>query len=104
MLYLIEFLLFLLPFAGYAVWRRLNPGVEPRSATLLLALAAVGLGLGGAVWYGLSSSFDANTAYVPARLGVDGAVLPGRAEPGGVGSRGGQGVGQVEVRPPERLR
>ena len=91
--YLIEFLLFLLPFAAYALWRRWNPNVEPRRATLALALATVGLGIGAAVWYGLSVSLDGGTAYVPARLGVDGAVVPSRSEPGK--------AGRAEVRPLE---
>ncbi len=80
--YLLEILLFLLPFAAYALWRRLNPDVEPRSATLLLAVLTVGLGIASAVWFGLSVSLEAGTAYVPARLGADGEVLPGRPDPG----------------------
>lgn len=110
--YLIEFLLFLLPFAAYALWRRFNPGVDPRPVTLLLALAGVGLGLAGAVWYGVSTSLDAGSAYVPARLGAGGAVLPGQPGSGAAAPRVRQGGGQAEVQPgvqpgersPERLR
>ena len=36
--YLIEFLLFLLPFAAYALWRWLNPGIEPGRAVILAAV------------------------------------------------------------------
>ena len=66
--YLIELLLFLVPFAAYGLWRRANPSTEP--STILLALAALGvvLMLGGAVWYGTSRSLDRGTAYVPAHL------------------------------------
>jgi hypothetical protein len=34
----------------------------------------------GAVWYGLSRSFDRGAVYVPAHA-VDGRIEPGRAEP-----------------------
>lgn len=81
--YLLEFVLFLLPFAGYALWRRLVPGAEPRPSTVLLALLGVGLGLAGAVWYGRSVSLEAGRPYVPARLGADGRVVPGRPDPVG---------------------
>jgi len=79
--YLLELLLFALPFAAYALWRRFNPGAEPGSRMVWLALAGIGLGIAGAAWYGLSVSMDRGTVYVPARLGPDGQVIPGRAEP-----------------------
>ena len=78
--YLIEFLLFLAPFAAYALWRRLNPGAEPSSAVVWLGLAGIGLAMAGAVWYGLSVSMEPGTVYVPARM-EDGRILPGHAEP-----------------------
>ncbi len=78
--YLAEILLFLAPFAAYALWRRLNPGVEPSPAEVCLALAGVGLAMAGAVWYGLSVSMAPDMVYVPARI-EDGRVVPGHAEP-----------------------
>lgn len=79
--YVIEFLLFLLPFGLYALWRRLNPGVEPPPRFVLLALTGIALGLAGAVWYGLSVSMEPGSVYIPAELGPDGQIRPGRAEP-----------------------
>jgi len=78
--YLIDLLLFLAPFAAYALWRRFNPGREPPSRVVWLALAGVGLGLIGAIWYGLSVSMRPGTVYVPARL-VNGEIVQGGAEP-----------------------
>ena len=78
--YLVEFLLFLAPFAAYALWRRLNPGAEPSPAVVWLGLAGIGLAMAGAVWYGLSVSMEPGTVYVPARM-EDGRIVPGHAEP-----------------------
>ena len=82
--YLIELILFLLPFGAYALWRRLNPEAEPSSRTVLLALAGIGLGMAGAVWYGLSVSAGPEAVYVPARM-QDGKIVPGHVEPGRAG-------------------
>ena len=78
--YLLELLLFLLPFAAYGLWRRMNPDAEP--STILLALASLGIALmlGGAFWYGLSRSLPRDAAYVPAHLEGE-RVEPGHAEP-----------------------
>lgn len=81
MAYVIEFLLFLLPFGLYALWRRLNPGVEPAPRFVLLAVLGIALGLAGAVWYGLSVSMEPGTVYVPAELGPDGRIRDGHGEP-----------------------
>jgi hypothetical protein len=79
--YAIEVILFLLPFAAYAVWRRFNPAVvEPSSRLLALAIAGVACALAGAVWYGLSRSMDRGAVYVAPRLSGD-AIEPGHAEP-----------------------
>ena len=78
--YLVEFLLFLAPFAAYALWRRLNPGAEPGRGVVWLGLAGLGLAMAGAVWYGLSVSMEPGTVYVPARM-EDGRIVPGHAEP-----------------------
>ena len=77
--YLIELLLFLAPFAAFALWRRLNPRAEPSPRLVWLALAGVGLAMAGAVWYGLSVSMGPGTVYVPARM-EDGRIIPGHAE------------------------
>ena len=78
--YLIEILLFLLPFAAYGLWRRMNPDAEP--STILLALASLGIALmlGGAFWYGLSRSMAPHVDYVPAQI-EGGRIAPGHAEP-----------------------
>lgn len=80
--YLVEFLLFLLPFAAYALWRWLNPGIEPGPRVMLAAGIGVLLMFLFAVWFGLSVSMRPHEVYVPAQLGPDGRVVPGRPEPG----------------------
>jgi len=77
--YLAELLLFLLPFAGFALWRRLNPAVEPDGRFVVAALLGAGLLLAGAVWYGKSVSMQPHANYVPAQLGADGQVRQGGA-------------------------
>jgi hypothetical protein len=79
--YLIEFILFLLPFAAYALWRWLNPGIEPSRHVMLAAVAGVLLMFLFAVWFGLSVSMRPHEVYVPAQLGPDGRVIPGHHEP-----------------------
>ena len=59
--YLVEFLLFLLPFAAYGLWRRMNPRTEPSAILLVLAAIGVVLMLGGAFWFGVSRSLPAGT-------------------------------------------
>jgi hypothetical protein len=78
--YLFELFLFLLPFAAYALWRRMNPKGEPSTMLLVLGGAGILCMVAGAVWYGLSRSFDRGAVYVPAHA-VDGRIEPGRAEP-----------------------
>lgn len=79
--YLIEFLLLLLPFAAFALWRRFNPGIEPGPRILLFGVIGIVLMLAFAIWYGLSVSMAPDEVYVPAQLGPDGRIVPGRAEP-----------------------
>lgn len=83
MLYLIELLLFLLPFAAFWLWRRAYPTAEPSTAVLVVAGLAVAAGIGGAVWYGLSRSADQSAAaYVAPRWTGEGEeIVPGHAEP-----------------------
>ncbi|MBW6398151.1 hypothetical protein KPL78_09855 [Roseomonas sp. HJA6] len=77
--YLIELLLFLLPFAAYGLWRRMNPRAEPSSILLVLAALGIVLMLGGAFWYGLSRSMRPGTEYVPAHMEGD-HIAPGHGE------------------------
>ena len=79
--YLIEFILILLPIIAFALWRRFNPGIEPGSRFILAAVLGVLLMFGFAVWYGLSVSMPPHEVYVPAQLGPDGRVIPGRRAP-----------------------
>jgi hypothetical protein len=49
---------------------------------VIALLLGVGLMLSGAMWFGLSRSFERGSAYVPATLGADGTVQQGHtAEP-----------------------
>lgn len=78
--YLIELLLFLMPFAAYGLWRKINPHHEPSTVLLVLAGIGVALMLAGAFWFGLSRSMPPGTTYVPAHLEGD-HIEPGHAEP-----------------------
>jgi cytochrome c-type biogenesis protein CcmH/NrfF len=78
--YLVEILLFLLPFAAYGLWRRMNPNTQPSTILLVLAGLGVVLMLAGAFWYGASRSMRPGTTYVPAHLEGD-RIEPGHAEP-----------------------
>lgn len=79
--YLVEFLLFLLPFLAYAAWRRVNPGIEPGPRLILAGVIGLVLMFVFAVWYGLAVSLHPHERYVPAQLGPDGRVVPGPREP-----------------------
>jgi hypothetical protein len=78
--YLVEFLLFLAPFAVYGLWRRARPSTEPGVILLVLAGLGVVLMLAGAVWYGQSRSMRPGVTYVPAHLEGE-RIEPGHAEP-----------------------
>jgi drug/metabolite transporter (DMT)-like permease len=78
--YLVQFLLFLTPFAIFALWRQLNPEREPPRIVIWLLLAGIGLGAAGAIWYGQRVSVEAGSVYIPATVGPDGQIIPGRAE------------------------
>jgi hypothetical protein len=73
-------LLFVLPTAAYLLWLRRHPGEELPLNMMLPALAGLAICLAGLVWYGLSAGVERGTAYVPARMGEDGRVVPGRSE------------------------
>lgn len=76
-----ELLLFLLPLVAYVIWRRTRAVAVSPSRLVWLVLAGLGLGLTGAVWYGLARSSDRGAAYVPARMTPDGRIEPGRLAP-----------------------
>ena len=78
--YVIEVLLFILPFALYALWRKLNPDAAPNQRLLLMALIGIAFAMGGAVYYGLSRRMQGDVVYVPPRWD-GGRVEPGHAEP-----------------------
>jgi hypothetical protein len=78
--YLAEALLFLSPFALYALWLRLNPGRAVGRHAIALALVGLFLSIGGAVWYGLSRGMDPHAAYVPPHA-TAGGIEPGHAAP-----------------------
>jgi len=78
--YLIELILFALPFGVYALWRRANPTAEPGWATLLTAVIGLVLSLGGAIWFGRTHSIDRDSVYVPAQLDGN-RVEPAHTEP-----------------------
>jgi len=76
---LLEFALFALPFLVYLAWWRLagrKPGHEPSQRIVMLAAIGVACMLAGAVYYGLSRSFDRGDKYVPARI-EGGAIRSG---------------------------
>ena len=76
--YLIELLLFLLPFVLYFLWRRFSPVLETTEPRLLpLAIAGLVLTLAAAVWFGLSGKMEPGAVYVPAELEPDGTNRPG---------------------------
>ncbi|MCK8787806.1 hypothetical protein M0638_25960 [Roseomonas sp. NAR14] len=77
---MLNLLLFLLPFAAYALWRHLNPRVGMSGVEVALAVLGIVLAVGGAAWFGLSRSMAPDTVYVPPHL-QDGRVVPGHAVP-----------------------
>jgi hypothetical protein len=77
--YLIEIILFLLPFAAFGLWRWLNPGIDPGPRVVLFGAIGVALMLAFGIWFGLSVSMAPHAPYVPAQLGPDGRVVPGGA-------------------------
>ena len=78
--YLAEAILFLSPFALYALWLRFNSGRAVGTHVIALALVGLAIGIGGAVFYGLSRGMDPNAAYVPPRVTAEG-IEPGHVVP-----------------------
>jgi cytochrome bd-type quinol oxidase subunit 1 len=69
-----EIILFLLPFAAVAAWRKWNPDAEPSRQFLILAAIGIALAAAGAAWYGLHRRLDPDMPYEPAHL-RDGDVI-----------------------------
>lgn len=78
--YVIELILFLLPFSAYALWRRFNPTAEPSGPMLIAAGLGLVFALAGAVWFGQSRSLDRSSVYVPAHIEGE-RIEPGHLEP-----------------------
>jgi hypothetical protein len=76
----LSILLFVLPTAAFLLWLRRHPREELPLKVMLPALAGLALGLAALAWYGLSAGVERGTAYVPARMGEDGRVVPGHSE------------------------
>ncbi|WP_338661418.1 hypothetical protein VQH23_14345 [Pararoseomonas sp. SCSIO 73927] len=74
--YLVEAILFLAPFALYAVWLRFNPGRAVAAHVIALAVAGLVVTIGGAIIYGLSRGQSTTTLYVPSRIEADGPARP----------------------------
>lgn len=73
---LIELFFFALPFVAYMIWWRVagrKPGHEPSRRLITLAAIGVVCGVGAAIYYGLSRSFQGD-AYEPARMEQGGIV------------------------------
>ena len=82
LLRLVPVLLFLTPFAGFLLWRRLRPGgADPPWPFLALAGAGLALAAAGLAAYGLSRRMEQGSTYVPARLEPDGRIERGHAGP-----------------------
>ena len=75
---LIEIMLFLTPFVGFAVWRLIVPSERPPAWLVGGATCFVVLMLLALVWLRARDASDSNQAYVPARL-QDGTIVPGHA-------------------------
>ncbi len=76
---LLGFFLFALPFLAYLAWWHLKgrkSGHEPSQRILMLAAIGVACGVAGAIYYGLSRSFERGEKYVPARI-EGGVITPG---------------------------
>ena len=65
---------------GSACSRTTPRWAEPGPRVMLAGAAGVLLMLIFAIWYGLSVSMAPHDVYVPAQLGPDGRVIPGRVD------------------------
>jgi Family of unknown function (DUF6111) len=78
MLRLAEILLFLTPFALFALWRVLAPLGGPPPRLVALAAGALALLLLALLWYRGAGSMPPHASYVPPTY-EDGRIIPGHA-------------------------
>jgi hypothetical protein len=76
---LVEIVLFLLPFALFALWRVLAPHAS-RVAVIAALLAMLVLAFGATTLY-RRAHMEAHQRYIPATTLPDGRVVPGHAAP-----------------------
>jgi hypothetical protein len=75
---LVEIMMFLTPFVGFAVWRLLVPSDRPPVWLVAGAAGFVVLLLLSLTWLRARDAADAKQTYVPAQM-RDGRVVPGHA-------------------------
>lgn len=80
MLRLVEFALFLSPFAAFALWRLLAPRRWPSARLVALAAGMLALLAGALFWFSRQDALTGNTPYAPAQF-RDGRLVPGGAGP-----------------------
>lgn len=78
MLGLVEFALFLVPVAIYAIWRFTAAQGGPSARTLIVGVVAIGALTGVLFWYVRAERIDPGATYVPPRI-QDGRLIPGHA-------------------------
>jgi len=78
MLRLVEVLLFLSPFAAFALWRLLAPVGGPSPRVIGAAAGVVVLLLGLLLWYRTQDALPPGSTYVPPEF-HDGRIVPGHA-------------------------
>ncbi len=77
---LIEIVLFLAPFVGFAVWRLLFPSPLPPLWLVASLAAFLAVMLAALLWMWHADAGDANIRYVPARM-QDGRVVKPQPQP-----------------------
>jgi uncharacterized membrane protein len=77
---LIEIVLFLAPFVGFAVWRLLFPSPLPPLWLVASLAAFLAVMLGALLWMWHADAGDAAIRYVPARM-QDGRVVKPQPQP-----------------------
>jgi hypothetical protein len=75
---LIEILLFLTPFVGFAVWRLVVPSERPPIWLVTGAAGFVLVMLALLIWLRARDASDSQQSYVPAQM-LDGRIVPGHA-------------------------